>query len=175
MASTAQCVRIAWKEKDICGGVLLEVARPIQESAPSVMDILRADHPKFTELIDGVQGLEQEIVELASGQTENDLVTIFAPVDAAFDLLSVAQLKELQSNPETARKVVLGHIMKKFTCCAGINRRSPFLDTANKRMLSGDARVVRQSRADRLVHFAQQIIPTNVTFCFLDSMLTMPK
>ena len=128
----------------------MEVNQPLHESAPSVMNILRADYPKFTELIDGVEGLEQEIEELANGQTEHDLVTIFAPVDAAFDLLSTLQLKELGSNPEAARKVVLGHIMKKFTCCAGINRRSPFLDTANKRMMSGEARVVRMSRADRL-------------------------
>jgi len=140
---TAQCVKIAWKEKDICGGVLLEVAHPLPMSAPSVMDLLKEGHPRFYELIKKVDGLEEQIL------SQGEDVTIFAPTDDAFEKMTVGQANDLSSDPEVARKTVLGHILDKFMCCAGIHRRGPFLDDSNKRMMTGEPRVIRRSRGDR--------------------------
>ena len=76
-------------------------------------------------------------------------VTIFAPTDDAFEKMTVGQANDLSSDPEVARKTVLGHILDKFMCCAGIHRRGPFLDDSNKRMMTGEPRVIRRSRGDR--------------------------
>merc|ERR1712038_1200418 len=47
---TAQCARINPKEVEVCGGILHSIDKPMMESAPHVMDILKAD-AEFEEFI----------------------------------------------------------------------------------------------------------------------------
>merc|ERR1712142_1374309 len=94
--------------------------------------------------------MEAEIKELASGDaTANGLVTIFAPKNEAFEELSPKLKAKIFEEKDKAEKVVRGHILRTFLCCAGIRRRNPFFNTAAKVMLDERARVVRKSRGDR--------------------------
>jgi len=148
---TAQCARISPKEVEVCGGILHSIDKPMMESAPHVMDILKGspDFEKFVKLIE-VAEMEEELNELAKGGDDGDsLVTIFAPTNEAFDDLRPKKKAKILADKDKAEKVVRGHILNQFLCCAGIRRRNPFFNTATKVMLDKKARVVRKSRGDR--------------------------
>merc|ERR1712038_1608581 len=93
--------------------------------------------------------MEEEINELANGESDGGLVTIFAPKNVAFEDVRPNQKDKMFEDKAVAEKVVRGHILNKFLCCAGIRRRNPFFNTATKVMLDEKARVVRKSRGDR--------------------------
>jgi len=149
---TAQCARISPKEIEVCGGILHSIDKPMMESSPHVMDILKAD-PEFEEFIKLIEvaEMEDEINELANGGESEDggLVTIFAPKNVAFEDVRPNQKDKMFEDKALAEKVVRGHVLNKFLCCAGIRRRNPFFNTATKVMLDQRARVVRKSRGDR--------------------------
>jgi len=147
---TAQCARINPKETEVCGGILHSIDKPLRESAPSIMDILKKTEifKDFAELIETAQ-MEAEIEELTGGEGEGDSVTIFAPTNAAFSNLGPEVKKGLFEDKERAAKTVRGHVLHNFLCCAGIRRRNPFFNTATRVMLNKHARVVRKSRGDR--------------------------
>lgn len=103
--------------------------------------------------------MEEEIAtEFSPSENEDEplvpteLITLFAPTNAAFDKLNDEQKEILlgqDAEKEAAAKTVRHHIVRGMLCCAGIPRRNPLFDQSSRVTAGRDIVSVRRSRGGR--------------------------
>jgi uncharacterized surface protein with fasciclin (FAS1) repeats len=114
---------------------------------------------QFRELIEIAEMEEEIATEFSPSENEDEplvpteLITLFAPTNAAFDNLKDEQKKILfgeDAEKEAAAKTVRHHIVRGMLCCAGIPRRNPLFDQSSRVTAGRDIVSVRRSRGGRL-------------------------
>ncbi len=142
--ATAQCAKLTALDDETCGGMIHTVEKVLLPPGGDVIRIMEdsGKFKKFLQLI-RVAGLDEE---LKSGE-DGAAVTILAPVDSAFDYLSVGLTERVFSNAEEASELVKRHLVPSMVCCAGVPRQMPFLDASGHRTRQGDVVSLRRSAA----------------------------
>jgi uncharacterized surface protein with fasciclin (FAS1) repeats len=156
---TAQCARLTAADTEVCGGMIHTVEKSLKPSLKSVFTHLEnEDFSQFQKLIEIAEMEEEIATEFSPSENEDEplvpteLITLFAPTNAAFNKLNDEQKERLlgqDAEKEVAAKTVRHHIVRGMLCCAGIPRRNPLFDQSSRVTAGRDIVSVRRSRGGR--------------------------
>jgi len=139
---TVQCARIIENDGNVCGGKVHIIDRVLTPPSGNIVETLKKDHTKFMKLIE-FAGLE--------GELSDDMNTVLAPLDAAFDKLDENVASKIFEDKELAEKVVKKHVLADSVCCAAIPRSSGFFQSSlRKASRSGERVSIRRSNGGHI-------------------------
>merc|ERR1711915_1055094 len=139
---TVQCARIIENDGNVCGGKVHIIDRVLTPPSGNIVETLKKDHTKFVKLIE-FAGLE--------GELSDDINTVLAPLDAAFDKLDENVASKIFEDKELAEKIVKKHVLADSVCCAAIPRSSGFFQSSlRKASRSGERVSIRRSNGGHI-------------------------
>ena len=143
---TVQCARIIENDENVCGGKVHTIDRVLTPPSGNVFETLKKDHSQFSKLIE-FAGLENDM--------SNNLNTVLAPLDSAFDKLDDDIKSKIFEEKEVAESVVRNHIVDDALCCAGVPRISGFFQMSLRKNTNlGETISIRRSNGGHI--FANQ-------------------
>jgi len=139
---TVQCARIIENDENVCGGKVHTIDRVLTPPSGNLLETLKNDHSMFTQLIE-FAGLKDVVSE--------NLSTILAPVDSAFEKLDDDIKSKIFEEKEVAESVVRNHIIDDALCCAGVPRISGFFQmNLRKNSNLGEGISIRRSNGGHI-------------------------
>jgi len=139
---TVQCARIIENDENVCGGKVHTIDRVLTPPSGNILETLKNDHKMFSKLIQ-FSGLKDDI--------SDNLSTLLAPVDSAFDNLEDDIKSQIFEEKDVAESVVRNHMIADALCCAGVPRISGFFQQSMRKNSNlGEGITIRRSNGGHI-------------------------
>lgn len=139
---TVQCARIIDNDENVCGGKVHTIDRILTPPSGNILETLKTDHGMFSKLVE-FAGWKESI--------SDNLSTILAPTDSAFDKLDDDIKNRIFAEKEIAESVVRNHVINDAMCCAGVPRISGFFQMSlTKNSDLGEGITIRRSNGGHI-------------------------
>lgn len=143
--STVQCAGVVTSDVDTCTGIIHLIDKVMLPPAGDILDVLY-QHPEFSRLV----SLLKAINYAEAFQSDDEIVTFFAPTNEAFSSLSSDVLQQLTEDPDAAQRVIQHHIIRGALCCSTMSG-SRLLFRHDEQTLDGHRVSIRRRHGQSVV------------------------